>query len=373
MRNSFIRSTLLPALYLSVMMALSILPRLAFAAPAARSAAVPSASAAEGLTYAPRKPSAARSRRVATSNLKSNTAAYRTPVYRPRAQVRRTKVRRAAFKPSAPSLGRSFGLHQTPDALALRSSVAYVIDQNTNEALFEKNARVVLPIASISKLMTAMVTLDANLPLTDTLEVSNEDRDFEKGTGSRLSVGSRLSRADMLHIALMSSENRAAAALSRHYPGGRLAFITAMNQKAQALGMKDTHFFDSTGLTSRNVSSARDLAKMVNVAYQYPLIREFSTNAGHHVFTGKKAIQYKSTNALVRNASWEIGLQKTGFIREAGGCLVMQVTIQNRPLIIVLLDSTDEYSRLGDAMRIHTWVGDGGAQHISRVDAAADI
>ncbi len=370
MRNSLICSTLPLALCLSVMMALSILPRLAAAVPAARSAVAPSASAAEGLTYAPRKLSAARSKRVVTSHLKSNPAAYRTPVYRSRAQVRRTKVRRVAFKPSAPSLGRSFGLHQTPDALALRSSVAYVIDQNTQETLFEKNAGVVLPIASISKLMTAMVTLDANLPLTDTLEVSNEDRDFEKGTSSRLSVGSRLSRADMLHITLMSSENRAAAALSRHYPGGRLAFITAMNQKAQALGMKDTYFFDSTGLTSRNVSSARDLAKMVNVAYRYPLIREFSTAAGHHVFTGKKALQYTSTNALVSNPSWEIGLQKTGFIREAGECLVMQVTVQNRPLIIVLLDSTGKYSRLGDAKRIRTWVDNGGVQHIIRADAA---
>lgn len=251
--------------------------------------------------------------------------------------------------------------------------MAYVIDQNTHEPLFEKNAGVVLPIASISKLMTAMVTLDANLPLTDTLEISNEDRDFEKGTSSRLSVGSRLSRADMLHITLMSSENRAAAALSRYYPGGRLAFITAMNQTAQALGMMDTHFFDSTGLTSRNVSSARDLAKMVNAAYQYPLIREFSTAAGHHVFTGKKAIQYTSTNALVSNPSWEIGLQKTGFIREAGECLVMQVTVQNRPLIIVLLDATGKHSRLGDAKRIRTWVDNGGVQHISRADAGADI
>lgn len=362
MRNNFIRSALPPVAYLSVLMALTLIPRLALGVPAAPDS-----------PYAQRKSSAAPSRLVATINVKSQAAAYRSPVYAQRAQVRRTKnVRRVAFKPSAPSLGRSFGLHQTPDALALRSSVAYVIDQNTNEALFEKNAQAVLPIASISKLMTAMVTLDANLPLTDILEVSVADRDLEKGTGSRLSVGSRLSRSDMLHIALMSSENRAAAALSRYYPGGRLGFITAMNQKAQSLGMRDTRFLDPTGLSSHNVSSARDLAKMVKAAYQYPLIREFSTDANHNVFTSRKALQYRSTNALVRNPSWEIGLQKTGFIREAGECLVMQATIQNRPLIIVLLDSTGKYSRLGDAKRIRSWVGNGGVQHISRADAAAD-
>ncbi|BBO59606.1 D-alanyl-D-alanine endopeptidase [Mycoavidus sp. B2-EB] len=359
MRNNFIRSALPPVAYLSLLMVLSIIPRLAFGVPAAPDS-----------PYTPRKSSSAPSRLVATIHVKSHTAAYRSPAYAQRAQVRRMRnVRHAAFKPP-PSLGRSFGLHQTPDALALRSSVAYVIDQNTNEALFEKNAQAVLPIASISKLMTAMVTLDANLPLTEILEVSNADRDFEKGTSSRLSVGSRLSRADMLHIALMSSENRAAAALSRYYPGGRLAFVTAMNQKAQSLGMKDTHFLDPTGLSSHNVSSARDLAKMVKAAYQYPVIREFSTDANHNVFTSRKALQYRSTNALVRNPSWEIGLQKTGFIREAGECLVMQATIQNRPLIIVLLDSTGKYSRLGDAKRIRSWVGNGGVQHMSRADAA---
>nr|WP_238984998.1 D-alanyl-D-alanine endopeptidase [Candidatus Glomeribacter gigasporarum] len=265
-------------------------------------------------------------------------------------------IRKAAFMPARPSFGQAFGLHETPDALALRSSVAYVIDQNTQQSLFEKNSRAVLPIASITKLMTAMVALDMYLPLNEILEVTDRDRDYEKGTGSRLTVGSRLSREDMLHIALMASENRAAAALSRYYPGGRSAFIAAMNRKARALGMADTYFSDSTGLTSRNVSSARDLARMVRAAYRYPLIRAFSTDREHSVFTGRKTLTYHNTNALTASNAWEIGVQKTGFINEAGRCMVMQATLQNRPLIIVLLDSSGKYSRIGDAQRIRSWL-----------------
>jgi D-alanyl-D-alanine endopeptidase (penicillin-binding protein 7) len=261
------------------------------------------------------------------------------------------------IQPPRLSFGRTFGLHRAPDILALRSSVAYVVDQNTNELLFEKNSHAILPIASISKLMTAMVALDSKLPLDKILEVTNEDRDLEKGTHSRLVVGSRLSREDMLHIALMASENRAAAALSRYYPGGRPAFIEAMNAKARLLGMDDTHFANSTGLSSFNVSSARDLAKMVNAAYQYPLIRKFSTDTQYSVFTGSRTLHYRSTNALIRGPVWQIGLQKTGFINEAGECLVMQATLWNRPVIIVLLDSTGKYSRFGDAQRIRTWLG----------------
>lgn len=272
------------------------------------------------------------------------------------AAQRHAVIRKAAFMPARPSFGQAFGLHETPDALALRSSVAYVIDQNTQEPLFDKNSRAVLPIASITKMMTAMVVLDARLPLGEVIEVSDEDRDYEKGTGSRLTVGSRLSRQDMLHIALMSSENRAAAALSRYYPGGRPAFIAAMNRKAQLLGMSDTYFADSTGLTSRNVSSARDLAKMVRAAYQYPMIRTFSTDREHIVFTGHKTLAYHNTNALTASQAWEIGVQKTGFINEAGKCLVMQATLQNRPLIIVLLDSAGKSSRVGDAQRIRAWL-----------------
>ncbi|UVE65012.1 D-alanyl-D-alanine endopeptidase [Burkholderia pyrrocinia] len=278
----------------------------------------------------------------------------------------RGAMRQVAFQPRRPTVGQAFGLHDTPDALALRSSVAYVVDQNSGEPLFDKNSHAVVPIASISKLMTAMVVLDSKSPMTDQIEVTDEDRDYEKGTGSRLSVGSVLSREDMLHIALMASENRAAAALSRYYPGGRPAFIAAMNAKAKALGMADTHFENSTGLSSSNVSSARDLVKMVNAAYQYPMIRQFSTDRSYEVYTGKRNLAYNSTNALIRgNGSWDIGLQKTGFINEAGECLVMQATIHGRPMVIVLLDSYGKYSRFADAARLRNWLDAGGGERLT--------
>jgi len=278
-------------------------------------------------------------------------------------------MRRVAFEPRQPTVGQAFGLHETPDALMLRSSVAYVVDQNSSEPLFDKNSRAVVPIASITKLMTAMVVLDSKAAMTEQIEVTDEDRDYEKNTGSRLSVGSVLSREDMLHIALMASENRAAAALSRYFPGGRPAFLAAMNAKAKALGMNDTHFENPTGLTSQNVSSARDLVKMVNAAYQYPMIRRFSTDRSYEVNTGKRMLAYNSTNALVRNPTWDIGLQKTGFINEAGECLVMQATINGHPMIIVLLDSSGKYSRFADATRLRTWLDNGGDGHITSADA----
>jgi D-alanyl-D-alanine endopeptidase (penicillin-binding protein 7) len=290
--------------------------------------------------------------------------------YTMNAHGHRTAVHRVAFERRSPSVGQAFRLHDTHDTLMLRSSVAYVVDQNTSETLFDKNSRAVVPIASITKLMTAMVVLDSKLPLTDQIEVTDEDRDYEKNTGSRLSVGSVLSREDMLHIALMASENRAAAALSRYYPGARPAFLAAMNAKATQLGMGDTHFENATGLTSQNVSSARDLVKMINAAYQYPMIRKFSTDRSYEVFTGKRSLAYNSTNALVRNPTWDIGLQKTGFINEAGECLVMQATIHGRPTVIVLLDSSGKYSRFADANRLRTWLDNGGGEpRITSADA----
>ncbi|GAB3628267.1 D-alanyl-D-alanine carboxypeptidase [Pandoraea terrae] len=284
-----------------------------------------------------------------------------------------TSYRNVNFSPSQERLssGRAFGLHESPDALALRSSVAYVIDEQTSEVLFDKNSQAVLPIASITKLMTAMVAIDANVPMTDAMQVTDEDRDYEKGTGSRLSVGSTLSREDMLHIALMSSENRAAAALSRYYPGGRPAFIEAMNRKAKELGMADTRFADPTGLTSQNVSSARDLVKMVKAAYQYPLIRRFSTDSSYDVNTGRRELHYSSTNHLVGHNGWDIGLQKTGYISEAGQCLVMQTTIDGRPMIMILLDSTGKYSRFADATRVRKWLQEGGAAPAPRTAGTA--
>jgi len=240
--------------------------------------------------------------------------------------------------------------------LVLQSASALVLDQSSGHLMFEKNADAVVPIASITKLMTAMVTLDAHLPLKEMLTIGEEDVDTLKGTRSRLKVGTRLSREDMLLLALMSSENRAASALARNYPGGRDAFMQAMNRKARDLGMSETQFADPTGLTSANVASARDLVRMVDAAYRYPLIREFSTHTEHEVDIDGRPQIFRNTNALVRSPQWEIGLSKTGFINEAGKCLVMQAWISGKPTIIVLLDSWGKMTRIGDANRIKRWV-----------------
>ncbi|WP_310450928.1 D-alanyl-D-alanine endopeptidase [Sulfuritalea sp.] len=240
--------------------------------------------------------------------------------------------------------------------LALQSSAVLVQDQATGAILFEKNAGSVLPIASITKLMTAMVALDAKPDLNETLSIGDEDVDMLKGTRSRLKVGTQLAREEMLRLALMSSENRAASALSRHYAGGREAFVAAMNQKAQDLGLGDTRFQDATGLTAANVSSPRDLAKLVNAAHQYPLIREFSTASDGEFSIAGRQQHFHNTNTLVRSSTWEIGLSKTGYISEAGKCLVMQAWLNNKPIIIVLLDSWGKMTRIGDANRIKRWV-----------------
>jgi serine-type D-Ala-D-Ala endopeptidase (penicillin-binding protein 7) len=240
--------------------------------------------------------------------------------------------------------------------LSVQSASALVLDQATGAVLYEKNAQAVLPIASITKLMTAMVALDAKPDLNEVLTVSDDDVDVLKGTRSRLKVGTQLSREEMLRLALMSSENRAASALSRHYPGGRDAFIAAMNQKAQALGMTESRFEDPTGLTAANVASARDLVKMVDAAHRYPLIREFSTTPGDQLVVAGRTQQFNNTNSLVKSPTWEIGLSKTGYINEAGKCLVMQAWLNNKPTIIVLLDSWGKMTRIGDANRIKRWI-----------------
>jgi D-alanyl-D-alanine endopeptidase (penicillin-binding protein 7) len=255
-----------------------------------------------------------------------------------------------------PSIGQAIGLHAVEDPLDLRSSVAMVVDQQTGETLFSKNAQAVLPIASITKLMTALVVLDANLSLADPVEVSELDIDTEKGSRSRLRPGTRLSRGEMLQLALMSSENRAAHALGRHYPGGMPAFVAAMNAKARQLGMTDTSFVEPTGLSSSNVSNARDLARLVVAAAQYPLVRQFSTANGLTVDTGVRMLNFHNTNRLISNPTWEIGLQKTGYISEAGSCLVMHTNIDGRPVVMVLLDANGKLSRFGDAERIRQWL-----------------
>ena len=258
------------------------------------------------------------------------------------------------------------GLNLTRDPLDLKSNVALVLDQATNEVLFEKNAEIALPIASITKLMTSLVVVEADQDLEELLVVTEDDVDREKFSHSRLRVGSQLTRANMLHIALMSSENRAASSLGRHYPGGLSAFVRAMNSKAMELGMTSSRFSDSTGLNSTNVSSARDLAKLVIAAHRHPLIRQYSTDSRYAVDPGGPQLQYRNSNGLIENPEWEIGLQKTGYISEAGRCLVMQVHIADRPVVMIFLDSKTKQSRLADAGRIRKWLENRAASAMSQ-------
>ena len=254
------------------------------------------------------------------------------------------------------SQGQRLGLRATPDPLALRSSVALVIDQDTGEVLFSKNETAVLPIASITKLMTALIVTETEQPLDQMLTITQADVDTLKATTSRLRVGTRLSRGELLHLALMASENRAAHALGRSYPGGVHAFVAAMNRRADDLGMIDTRFADPTGLSSENQSSARDLAALVKAAGDNELIRSLSTSPAHHVAVGSRDLYYRNSNRLVFSPQWSIALQKTGFIREAGRCVVMQAQLADRHLIMVLLDATGPETRIADAERLRRWI-----------------
>ncbi|GLH68957.1 hypothetical protein GETHPA_04900 [Geothrix rubra] len=243
-----------------------------------------------------------------------------------------------------------------PSRLMLRSAAALVLDQQTGQTLVEKQAEAIMPIASITKLMTAMVVLDAHQDMQEPLVIENVDKDMIRHSRSRLPVGTRLTRSEALGLALMSSENRAAHALGRAYPGGVEACVKAMDAKAVALGLTETHFQDPAGLSSGNVSSAQDLARLVDAAYRYPQIREYTTRAEATIHSGRRTLQFINTNALVRAGRWQIGLSKTGFINEAGQCLVMQAMLAERPVLIVLLDSWGKYTRLGDANRIKQWI-----------------
>jgi serine-type D-Ala-D-Ala endopeptidase (penicillin-binding protein 7) len=238
----------------------------------------------------------------------------------------------------------------------LRSASVLVQDADSGEVILNKNSDAVVPIASITKLMTAMVTIDRGLDLQQGIVVSRDDIDAIKGTRSRLRTGAMLTRNELLLLALMASENRAAHALGRTYPGGLEAFVAAMNAKAVALGMNDSHFVDPTGLSSANVSSARDLVKLVRAAHGYELIREYTTTSGATVTALGRNVSYHNTNGLVRAGHWDIGLSKTGYIREAGRCLVMRVRLASRDLIVVLLDSWGRQTRIGDANRIKRWL-----------------
>jgi D-alanyl-D-alanine endopeptidase (penicillin-binding protein 7) len=231
-----------------------------------------------------------------------------------------------------------------------------VQDAATGEVVFSKNGEAVVPIASITKLMTAMVILDRNLDLEQRIFLSREDFDAKKGTRSRLRPGTALTRDELMLLALMASENRAAAALGRTYPGGTPAFVKAMNEKAAELNMTDSRFVEATGLSPSNVSSPRDLAKLVRAAHAYPLIREYSTRDKATIKAFNRPMHFRNTNGLVRNAHWDIELSKTGYISEAGRCLVMHVRLASKDLIVVLLDSWGKQSRIGDANRIRKWL-----------------
>jgi D-alanyl-D-alanine endopeptidase (penicillin-binding protein 7) len=269
---------------------------------------------------------------------------------------------RRVIIPAKPSVGMQAGLHRVNDPLSLRSSVAYVIDQETQEVLFSKNEEAVLPIASLTKLMTTLLISEAELSLDEPITITQDDVDTEKYSVSRLRVGTVLTRGELLHLALMASENRAANALGRTYPGGMDIFVTMMNAKAQLLGMQDTRFAEPTGLSSRNQSSARDLALLVDATSADPMLREFSTTRAYQVAVGRRKMMFANTNRLVLNQRWDIGLQKTGYISEAGQCLVMQVNVAGRKLIMVFLDSVGKLSRLGDAERVRRWVETNEAQ-----------
>jgi D-alanyl-D-alanine endopeptidase (penicillin-binding protein 7) len=294
-------------------------------------------------------------KRVASTSTKS-VKKIKKPAAMASSHKRHSSSRQLVASPMRASFGQMAGLHATSDPLDLRSSVALVIDQDTREVLLRKNDQVVLPIASLTKLMTGLVISEAQLPMSEMITISQADVDTEKGSTSRLAVGSVLSRGDLLHLALMSSENRAAHALGRTFPGGLEAFVSRMNGRAKALGMKDTRYVEPTGLSSSNQSSAHDLATLVSVAYKEPVLRELSTSPGREVAVGHRTLQYNNTNRLVKNPQWDIGIQKTGFINEAGQCLVMQAQVSGRKLIMVFLDSAGKLSRIADAERVRRWV-----------------
>lgn len=268
----------------------------------------------------------------------------------------------AAFSSPASARQRHHHTHRslagTPKMPALRSSSALVVDENTSTVLLSKQADAVIPIASITKLMTSLVVLEAKQSPDDMIQLTRQDREIGRGGHSRLPTGATLSRGDLMHLALMSSENRAALTLGNRYPGGLPACVAAMNAKAKALGMTHTHFADPTGLSSLNTSSPGDLSKLVIAASENPVIRNYSTDERHTVQIGRHRLEFRNTDNLVANPNWNIVVQKTGYTVDAGRCLVMKAIIEDRPIVIVLLDSYGKYTRIADAKRIRDWIHD---------------
>ncbi|MGQ9724400.1 MAG: serine hydrolase [Tepidimonas sp.] len=316
---------------------------------------------------------AAKGAKVAPRAKKTNTRAARArvvkpdivrlaagPASRPRpasalaAGVAALAVGAVAAEPAAAQAAEELAQHFDP--AHLNSNAVLVVDRNTNEVLLGKNDSAVLPIASLTKLMTGLVIVDAGLPMDEILTITADDVDRLKGSGSRLAVGTRLSRAEALHLALMSSENRAAHALGRTYPGGMTRFVAAMNRKAAELGMSSTRFVEPTGLSSGNQSSPRDLARLVSAAAERPMLRELTTSPEYELASGRRTVHYRNSNKLVRESGWNILLQKTGYIREAGRCVAMQVRLAGRDLIMVLMDAANSSARWTDAQRLLRWL-----------------
>ncbi|OGB21228.1 MAG: hypothetical protein A3I66_02505 [Burkholderiales bacterium RIFCSPLOWO2_02_FULL_57_36] len=332
------------------------------AAPARKKASVRRAKLNATAAKRPVAKRAVRAKNKKSGSLKTS-AKRKSKSSRPRTKKRITAARkknvayqRARAARVSLSAGELAGLNRTHDPLSLHSNVAYVVDQLTSEVLFEKNSDVPLPIASLTKLMTGLVVAEAGQDMQELLEVTTDDIDHIKNTSSRLPIGAKLTRADMLHIALMSSENRAASALGRNYPGGIGAFVRTMNAKAASLGMTDTYYVEPTGLSSENVASASDLAKLVEAASGHDLLRLYSTYDHHSVQFDGKELDYKNSNRLVGKPGWDIELQKTGYIREAGRCLLMQLNLDDRPVTMIFLDSKSAYSRSADAGQMLSWI-----------------
>ncbi|VWX35749.1 D-alanyl-D-alanine endopeptidase [Limnobacter sp. 130] len=257
---------------------------------------------------------------------------------------------------AAPGQAERVNLKEAHDPLSLNSSVALVADADSLEVLYAKNPSAVVPIASITKIMTVVVTLEAGLDLDDVITITTDDIDYYKNTRSRLKPGSEFTRRELIHLALMASENRAASALGRSYPGGLAACVAQMNRRAASLQMLNTNFAETTGLSVENKSSANDLARMVLHAQRFPLIRQFSTDPQFSVQSGKGQLNFRNTNRLIKNKEWDIQVQKTGFINEAGRCLVMKARVGDRNLVIVLLDALGSQARFADAERIREYV-----------------
>jgi D-alanyl-D-alanine endopeptidase (penicillin-binding protein 7) len=288
------------------------------------------------------KPAAATKSTSATASTKAKTASTTKP---------KAKSKAKAPKPLA-SIKTADG-RRGPE---IRSSSILVIDESDSSILLSRNADVAAPIASITKLMTSLVVLDANLPLDEVITITKADRAIDKGAASRLAVGAKLTRGELMHLALMSSENHAAHALGRTYPGGIDAILDAMNAKAKALGMKRTHFTDTTGLSSGNIASAEDLTKLVIAASENPLIEKYSTDPDETLIVGRTPLEYRNTNGLVRKPEWDIRVQKTGYTQAAGRCLVMKTFIDDRPIVMILMNSFGKYTRTADAIRVRRWM-----------------